>query len=151
MLNEIIALYSITNKVEGKIIASSWAAFPEVDLDILAKRHNILDEEKRDIYLIKADAESTVRDYIKKNLSLDDAYYAKEDSCITLNTSPVIINDIRVYNPDDVPAITPNGVPINRTSIYISIEFPIHINYVGDCYKKIEVVVDTKTFYSQFQ
>jgi len=151
MLNNIIELYTLTNRIEGKIITSGWSAFPEVDLDILAKRHIITDEEKRDIYLIKNDAESKVREYIKKNLKLDDSYYPKDDSFIKLKAYPVIIDDITIYNPDELPTIAPNGVNINNTSIYISLQFPIYINFVGDCYKKIEVIVDTKTFYSQFQ
>lgn len=151
LLNEVLKLYTLTNRIEDKMISAGWSAFTDVDLDTLAKRKSMDNEEDRFIYLDKAKAEETITDLLVENLRLDSSYYPTDDSFIILKDFPVTIDAIEIYNPSDLPAVTPNSKTVNETSIYISLQYPINMKFVGDCYKKIEVIVDTKTFYSQFQ
>ena len=102
------------------------------------------------MYLNKDPAKEVVKDLLKDNLGLDDSFYPLEDKLL-IKKYPVVIDILEIYNPDEVPTVAPNGKAINNTSIYIELKFPMYIKFVGNVYKKIDIVVDTKSFYSQFQ
>lgn len=151
MLIEVIKLYTMSNRIEDLMIYSGWSAFSKIDLDILSERKYISDEEDRNVYLDETEAKKTVLEHLKKNLKIDDSFKILSQSFIPQSDYPVLIDLIEIYNPDSYPTTAPNGVDINRTSVYISLQFPLNIKFVGDVYKKLEVIVDTKTFYSQYQ
>lgn len=151
MLVGIIDLYTLTNRVQGYMTNAAWAGFSVPDLDKLASRTTLSDEESRNTYLDKVQADEKIRDAIKENLKLDNDYYPTEESFIKLKGYPVIVEELIVYNPDDLPDTAPNGKHLTETSVYIKICFPMHIKLVGDVYKEVESIVDTKTFYSRIQ
>jgi hypothetical protein len=150
VLIEVLKLYSTTDKVEYKTKSACWAAFTVVDLDVLAHRHLISNEENRDIYIKKTSAEKVIKDTIKENLILNSSYYPLESSFL-LKDYPVKIDRLEIYNPNQIPIFAPNGKALNNTAVYIELRFPLKIKFVGPVYKKITLVVDTKSFYSQFQ
>lgn len=153
-LVEVFTLYTTTNRVESAMLYSCWSAFSieSIDLDILAHRTmGIEDEVHRDIFLNKSNARDSIMLYLKDNLNLNDSLYAEDSSFINNKDYPVIVNEIKIYNPDEISSFAPNGEEIKHTSVYISLDFPITIKFVGNCYKNIELVVDSNTFYSQKQ
>lgn len=152
-LVDLIKINIITVQSEDKMIAAAWSGFSEIDLNKLAVRNNIEDEENRDIYLDKVKAENIIRQYIKYNFRLDDLYMPKEDSFINSKDHPLIIEKLEIYNPDDYTSstITIKGKNINRTSIYIYFKVPIEFSFIGTLYKELHIVVDSKTFYSTNQ
>lgn len=148
ILLDYVGLHTLTLKAEDKMIASAWAAFGEVDLDSLAIRQNISDQETRDIYLDKTKATNKIREYIKINFNLDDNYFPKENSFVPVKDHKVLIDEIRIINPDEYKnnSISILGRNIERTSIYISFQIPTKVMYLGNVYKKLYVIVDAKTF-----
>lgn len=149
-LVDYININTITVKSEDKMIAAAWSGFTEIDFNELAVRNNINNEEKRDIYIDKINAENKIREYIKYNFKLDDAYMPKNDSFISVKSLPLIIEAFEIYNPDDYNSstITIKGKNIDRTSIYILFKVPIEVTFVGNLYKEIHIIADSKTFYS---
>lgn len=151
LLVDIITLYSATNRVQDSITSAAWSGFTEVDLDQIARRHLITNEELRDTYLDKTKSNEKIKETIKENLKLDHSYYPEEESYLNLKSYPVKIEEMIIYNPNELPATAPNGKDITRTSVYIRLKFPIKLNFLGNAYKEVEVIVDTKTFYSKAQ
>ena len=97
------------------------------------------------IFLNKSEAENTVRKYISENLGLNSEYIPTGISYIPHKTNPVIIDEIRIFNPDDLPAID-NEITITRTTIKISVQIPMDIKGVGFVYAPKTVYVDIDSF-----
>lgn len=146
-VTSIIDIHTLGNRVEDSLIASGWTGFSKVDLDKIAERVNISEEEDREIFLEKKAAKDLVIEYIKKNLDLDAAFYPKDESYIPHKYHPVIIDNITIYNPDNIPAVCSEGVDLKRTTICISIRVPVDVKWLGFRYVKKHVDVDIKSFY----
>jgi hypothetical protein len=131
-----------SNRTESGLIAAGWAGFSEVELSSAAESIPILD---RDIFLDKAAAENTVSKFIIKNLDLNADLTAKDTSFIS-DSRPIIIEEITIFNPADLPATASNGVVINRATIHIVVQVPMNINFVGDIYGRMNVFVDIDSF-----
>ncbi len=148
---EIAGIVILGIRVENSTIASGWAGFSELDLIETGKRLSISDEEARDIYLNKNEAEEIVRDYLKKNLKLDDNLFALNESYIGNKEKPVVIEEITIYNPDDLPATTSDGTNITRTTIHIRLLIPKDIKGVGFKYLPKSELVDIDSFIAEHQ
>lgn len=146
-LTTIIEVYTLGNRVEDSLIAAGWAGFSTIDLDKAAERIDIRDEELRNLYLDKSLTDKIVRDYIRENLKLDAANIPKDESYIEYRTAPVIIEDIEIFNPDDLPASCNRGVDIERTTIHIVVQIPMDIKWLGFSYLEKHVDVDVKSFF----
>lgn len=151
MITATIEINTIGKRVEQALTAAGWAGFSEIDVDELARRAAVPNEEIRDVYLNKNAARSKVQEYIKKNLKLDSSNYPNNESWLTVKDHPVTIKDIIIYNPSQLPATAPDGKEIKNTSVYICVDIPLKIKFTGIVYKEISVVVDSKTFYSNSQ
>lgn len=146
-LSTILEIFTLGNKVQDSLVAAGWAGFYHIDLDRLAKRRDIDDEEERDVYLFEDDAKEEVMNYIQKNLKLNAFLYPTPESYIVHNSHPVIIDELEVYNPDDLPASCSRGVTFNRTTIHIVLRIPVDVKLIGFHYFEKHVDVDTKSFY----
>ncbi|MGV8149597.1 MAG: hypothetical protein ACLKAL_11855 [Alkaliphilus sp.] len=131
-----------STRTESGLIAAGWAGFSEIELSSTAENVGVFD---RDITLDKATAENTTREFILKNLDLNSNLTAKEKSFI-IDTRPVIIEEITIFNPTDLPATASNGVVINRTTIHIVVQIPMEITFVGEVYGRMNVFVDIDFF-----
>lgn len=138
--------YRLTEKIEISVIS----AFSEVDLEVFSERANISNEQNRDIYLDKDKAKETIKEFLKKNLELDESFRAKKESIIKQNKA-VIIDDIRVYNPNELPTVAPNNQKVERTSIYIHLRVPINFKYSEKEYQDIKRLVDLDSFLTSYQ
>ena len=147
IVETIIEVYTLGNRVEDSIIAAGWTGLSRVDLDRLAQRVHQDNEQERDIYLDKPAAISLVTTYIKRNLNLDAAFYPQEDSYVLERSVPVIINEITVFNADELPATCSRGVTLERTTIHVVVSIPIRLKWLGLRYIEKHVDVDMKSFY----
>lgn len=143
----IIEINTVGNRVQDSLTAAGWAGFSKIDMDKLAKRRDMCNEEQRDVYIIKDKAIDEVTNYIKMNLNLDASLHATSDSFIKNTSNPVIIDEIEVYNPDDLPATCSRGATFNRTTIHIVVRIPMDIKFLGFRYLEKHVDVDAKSFY----
>lgn len=152
-LVDFIAINTLTVRSEDMMISSAWSGLTEIDFNELAIRNNLDNEQNRDIYIDKIKAEEKIMEYIKSNFRLDDSFLPLEDSFISIKDRPLIIKTFEIYNPDDFKNsnIKIMGKNIERTSVYIYFKVPINITLVGDVYKEIHIIVDSKTFYSSNQ
>lgn len=150
MLIEMLKLTVIVNRMEEKTKISCWGAFTEIDMDSLARRNIIVDEENRNIYIDKGEARKVIEGLLKENMDLDDSFYPKRDKLL-IKAYPVKIEQLEIYNPGELPDVAPNGQLMQQTSVYIKLKVPANFKFVGDVYIKIEMVVDTKSFYSNLQ
>ena len=142
-LNTIVAL---GNRVENSLVGAGWTGFGEINLEKMSERKlGIEDPETRDIFLNKEEAENTVRKYIRENLNLNNEYVPTIDSYIAHKENPVIIDDIRIINPNELP-VELDGVNITRTTIKISVQIPIDIKGIGFVYVPKNVLVDIDSF-----
>lgn len=147
-LIEISFIITLGNRVENSLIGAGWAGFSEIDLSKMAERINGIDDlENREIYLNKEKAVHVVKRYIRENLKLDINYIPTNSSYIPNKEKPVLIDEIRIFNPDELPAID-NEVNITRTTIKISVQIPIDIKGLGFRYIKKTVYVDIDSFVS---
>ena len=90
---------------------------------------------------------STVGDQtFTENLRLGTGLIASPESFIPDKARPVIIEEITIYNPADLPAIASNGKRIDRTTIHVVLEVPLEIRFVGLVYGRMNVFVDIDTF-----
>lgn len=139
-------IYTLGNRIEDGMIAAGWAGFKTMDLDRLAERADMDDEASRYIRLDKTASADAVTEYLKVNLKLDDGLYPLRDSFLPCKDEPVVIKDIRIYNPEDLPA-TCKGVYLERTTIHIVIAVPVEIRWLGLGYAvEKRVDVDIKAF-----
>lgn len=145
-LIEINSIVTLGNRVENSLIGAGWAGFSEIDLEDIGERTDGIDDlEVREIYLNKEKAEKVVRQYIRENLKLDINYIPTNKSYISHKTNPVLIDEIRIFNPDELP-IEVDEVNITRTTIKISVQIPIDIKGVGFKYAPKNVFVDIDSF-----
>ena len=145
-LIEFNIVIALGNRVENSLIGAGWTGFGEIDLEKISERKMGLENpETRDIFLNKSEAENTVRKYISENLGLNSEYIPTGISYIPHKTNPVIIDEIRIFNPDDLPAID-NEITITRTTIKISVQIPMDIKGVGFVYAPKTVYVDIDSF-----
>ncbi|MFA5576307.1 MAG: hypothetical protein WCZ27_09715 [Tissierellaceae bacterium] len=144
-LMEISTIITLGNRVENSLIGAGWAGFSTVDLDEIGERKNIDNAEIREIYLDKAKANLLVKQYIRQNLKLDTSYRPTNDSYIVSRDKPVVIDEIRIFNPDELPIID-GKTNITRTTIKIAVEIPMDIKGLGFRYAKKTVYVDIDTF-----
>jgi hypothetical protein len=133
--------------VEDSLIAAGWTGFSKADLDKLAERIDVVDEELRDIYLNKPEARDIVLEYIKMNLKLDAAFYPREESYICNKDNPVIVREIEIYNPDELPAVCSKGVTFERTTIHLLVSIPVDVKWLGFKYLDKHVDIDVKSFF----
>ncbi len=146
-LIEISSIIALGNRVENSLIGAGWTGFSEMDLEKISERKAGLDDpQAREIYLDKVKADNVVRQYIRENLKLDINYVPTDKSYIPHKTNPVIIDEIRIFNPDELPTVASNGTTIIRTTIHISIQVPIDIKGIGFVYVKKNVFVDIDSF-----
>lgn len=143
---EVRAIYTLGVRVENSLIASGWAGFSQIDLIIMSERLAVDNLENREIYLNKSAARSLVEEYIKVNLKLGDDLRTNLDSYIHHREQPVVIEEITVYNPDDLPAVTTDGIQLNRTTIHIIVLIPKDIKFFGTAYLRKSVPVDIESF-----
>lgn len=148
---EIRAIYTLGVRVENSLIASGWAGFSQLDLIKMSERIDVNNIENRQIYLSKSAARSIVEAYIKDNLNLDNALRANTNSYIHHREQPVIIEEIIVYNPDDLPTVTSDGIRLNRTTIHIIVLIPKDIKFYGTAYLRKSVPVDIESFLTNNQ
>jgi hypothetical protein len=144
-LIEITAIVTLGNRVENSLIASGWAGFSAIDLSIASDRADLGDLESRGLYLDKTKAEVAVRQYIRENLGLDINYIPTALSYIPDKENPVLIDEIKIFNPDELPVIE-NGINITRTTIKISIQIPMKIKGIGLKYARKNVLVNIDSF-----
>lgn len=145
-LIEITTIVTLGNRVENSLIGAGWAGFSEIDLSKMSERANgIYDPETREIYLDKTKAELMVKRYIRENLKLDINYVPTNTSYIPHKVNPVIIDEIRIFNPDELP-IVEGEINITRTTIKISVQIPMDIKGLGFRYAKKNVFVDIDSF-----
>lgn len=145
-LIEITTIVTLGNRVENSLIGAGWAGFSEVDLSKMSERTEGIDNpEIRELYLDKSKSEILVRQYIHENLKLDINYIPTHMSYITNKINPIKIDEIKIFNPDELPTVE-NGVNITRTTIKISTQIPIDIKGLGFRYVKKNVFVDIDSF-----
>lgn len=145
-LIEIITIVSLGNRVENSLIGAGWAGFSELDIELMGERAGGIDNpEKRDIVLDKIRADLVVRQYIRENLKLDSLNYPTESSYIKHRGSPVIIEEINIYNPNDLPVVL-NGTTVTRTTIQIIVQIPMDVMGMGMIYARKNVLVDIDSF-----
>lgn len=145
-LIEITSIITLGNRIENSILGAGWAGFSEIDLEDIGERTEGIDElEVREIYLNKEKAKNVVRQYIRENLKLNINYVPTDNSYIPNKTKPVLIDEIRIFNPDELP-VKVDEVNITRTTIKISIQIPMDIKGVGFKYAKKNVLVDIDSF-----
>jgi hypothetical protein len=147
VVTEVITIHTLGNRVEDSLISAGWTGFSEVDFDKVAKRKDLSDEEDREVFLKKIEAKKKVREYIKENLKLDAALMPKNDSYIIHKSHPVIIDEITIVNPDELPVICNENILLNRTTIHIKVRIPMDVKWVGFRYIPKHVDVDIKSFY----
>lgn len=146
-LIEIITIVTLGNRVENSLIGAGWAGFSELDVEVMGERSlGVDDPEDRNITLNKQRAEAVVRQYIIENLKLDSMYYPTDFSYIKHRSSPVIIEEINIFNPIDLPAVLSNGTTITRTTIQIIVQIPIDVKGIGLVYARKNVLVDIDSF-----
>lgn len=146
-LIEISSVITLGNRVENSLIGAGWAGFSEMDLEKMAQRKvGLGDPQTREVYLDKVKAENVVRQYICENLKLNINYVSTDESYIPHKTNPVVIDEIRIFNPDDLPTIASNGTSITRTTIHIVVQIPLDIKGIGFVYVKKNVFVDIDSF-----
>lgn len=143
----VIEIQALGNRVEDSLIAAGWAGFSCLDLDKLAERVYLDNEELRDIYTDKDQAAETVISYIRENLSLDTSLYPKDESYIQVKSKPVILDELTVFNPDDLPALCSRGTSLQRTTIHIAVSIPVEVKWLGLRYIEKHVDVDVKSFF----
>jgi len=148
---EIREIYSLGVRVENALIASGWAGFSQVDLMKLSERLDIDNLEGRELYLNKAQAQYMVESYIMQNLRLDSGLRALVDSFIQEKQKPVIIEEITIYNPNELPALTSDGIRLTRTTIHIIVLIPKEIKFYGIAYLRKSVPVDIESFLANNQ
>ncbi len=142
-----IEIYTLGNRIEDSLIAAGWAGFSRIDFEKMAERLDIDDEENRHIYIVKGEAEGVVRSYILENLKLDTTLYPTAESYIPNKDHPVLIDEITIYNPDELPVSCSRGVNLERTTIHIVCRIPIEIKWLGFRYLEKHVDVDIKSMY----
>jgi len=147
LVTTVIELHTLGNRVEDSLIASGWAGFEKIDFDEVAKRIYLDSEEGRNIYLNENEARNQVIEFIKENLKLDGAFYPREDSYIPHKAHPIIIDEVTVYNPDDLPSTCSCGTYLSITTIHIDVSIPVDIKWLGFRYIKKHVDVDINSFY----
>jgi hypothetical protein len=150
-LFEVQNIIVLGNRVEDSVIAAGWAGFSEIDLEAMATRRNISDIETRNIYLDKEKARDKVIEYLKKNLKLDNSLYTLPESYIVHKDNPVIIDEITVYNPDELPATLSTGSQVNQTTIHIRVRIPVETSFTGLLYAEKSVPVNTDSFLLESQ
>lgn len=148
---EVRAVYTLGVRVENSLIAAGWAGFSQMDLIKMGERMNIDNPENREIYLNKGAAAGTVRQYIQANLRLDESLKATADSYIHHRDQPIIIEEITVYNPNDLPTTTSDGIQINRTTIHMIVLVPKDIKFYGTAYLRKSIPVDIDSFLTEDQ
>lgn len=148
---EIQDIIILGNKVEKALYAAGWTGFSKLDLKEMARRNLLTSIENRDEYLDKNQAKDIVEEYIKKNLKLDASMYPTIDSYITVKDQPVIVDEITVYNPNDLPAASSTGYSMTRTTIHIRVRIPIETRFTGFRYVEKSVHVDTNSFLTDEQ
>lgn len=145
-LIEINSIVTLGNRVENSLIGAGWAGFSEIELENIGERTEGIDElEAREIYLNREKAEKVVRQYIRENLKLGINYVPTDKSYIPNKTKPILIDEIRIFNPDELP-VKVDEVNITRTTIKISVQIPIDIKGLGLKYAKKNVFVDIDSF-----
>lgn len=150
-LLDIVTAMTLGNRVEDKMIASGWAGFSEMDLKKMSQRKNISNKENRESYLDKSDSKNVVIHYLKKNLKLNDDFTAREESFITVKNKPILIDEITIYNPDDLPTASSEGEPLKYTTIHMILEIPVKTNVAGIQYARKSVYVDEDSFLTNNQ
>ncbi len=148
---EIRDIYSLGVRVENALIASGWAGLSQVDLMKMGERLDVDDLEGRELYLNKAQAQYIVESYILQNLRLDSGLRALPDSFIQDKQQPVIIEEIIIYNPNELPALTSDGIRLTRTTIHIIALIPKEIKFYGPAYLRKSVPVDIESFLANNQ
>lgn len=148
---EFRAIHTLGERVENSLIASGWAGFSQLDLVKMGERLNLSSQEGRQIYLNKAAASSITRQYIIENLKLEDSLRASLDSYIHHRDQPVIIEEISIYNPDDLPVTTSDGATLERTTIHMIVLIPKDIKLIGTAYLRKSVLVDIDSFMTDDQ
>lgn len=143
----IIEVYTLGNRVEDGLIAAGWTAFSKVDMDKLAERVYMVDEELRDVSLDKAEAQKIVLEYIQRNLKLDAAYYPREESYIIHRDHPVVVEELIIYNPEELPATCSRGQTFERSTVHIVVSVPVEMKWLGFRYMEKHVDVDIKSFF----
>lgn len=140
---EISTIIILGNRVENSLIGAGWAGFAEVDLERMGERIGGVDDpQTREIWLNKPRAEAIVRDYIRANLQLGAGDIPTSSSYLPVKDTSVIIEEINIFNPDDLPAIVNNGTRLERTTIQIIVQIPMDIKGVGKIYARKNVLVD---------
>ena len=135
-------IITTSNRTESALIAAGWAGFSEMELSSTAESVGVLN---RDVRLNKTAAKNTTREFIIKNLDLNADLTAKNTSFIS-DSRPIIIEEITIFNPTDLPSTASNGAVINRTTIHIVVQIPMTINFVGEIYGRMNVFVDIDSF-----
>ncbi len=151
IIMEVRDIYSLGVRVENALIASGWAGFSQVDLMKMSERVDIDILEGRELYLNKAQAQYIVESYIMQNLRLDTGFRALTDSFIQEKHQPVIIEEITVYNPNELPTITSDGIRLARTTIHIIVLIPKEIKFYGPVYIRKSVPVGIESFLANNQ
>lgn len=139
-------LMDLGHQLKSSLIVSGKAGFNEVDLEAMASRLNVVDKEPRNLYLNKVAAENIVRQYITENLKLDGSLLATADSFIDDMSNPLIIDELTIYNPDDIGANTKSstGKDIDYTTIHIRVQVPTTSRFFN--YLPMQVYVNADTF-----
>lgn len=116
------AVYSY-NYIKTQMDMSNRAVYKLIDLNRLADR---------EIYINEINGTTVFTEKLKENLRLNPDYTPKEDCPIRI-IGQVEIESFKIYNQDDLPAITPVGTHLNYVAIHSRIKVrysPIFFSFI---------------------
>lgn len=106
-------LSNIYKYVKAQQDLANRAVYASLDGDRLADRQFYIDENLGRIKF---------QEYLTRNLELDTSDIPGRDMRLLGN---VIVKDFKIYNSSDLPAVTPNGKPVDFVSVYSEIEVEV--------------------------
>ncbi len=132
-------LYMEKSMVDDAVVAAGLAALKCV---------NSIDAAYGEYVIEPSQARTVFDEYLKKNLKLDDNFNPLPGS---IAATSVIVEDFRVYNPDDVPTECPEGTFVRNSSIHVVVSLKVERPALRGLFgSKTDIVVhrDVDNFYS---
>lgn len=131
-----------SNRTEGDLVASGWAAYSQYDYEAFASRKDIADREGRAIWLDETAAKAAVEAAIRQNMKLDSSNVPMAGSYL-VKTGTAVSLAIDIINPDELPYTLANGKIINETAIHIRAALPVERKAPHVRTKDLYVMADT--------
>lgn len=122
MLLVLIDFYYLANVyryVKDQQELANRAVYAAIDMNQLAERNIFIDE---------VDGREVFEDYLTKNLDLDAVGVPNRHLKIV---GSINVKNFEIYNTTELPNVTPNGVDVDKVSVYSEIEVEVEPLLVG--------------------